>query len=128
MTMLNSWAATLQFDLADRMRKAMRVRDLGVQELADALGVSRNTISNWIGGRATPSTPALMAFASVTEVPLEWLKTGAAPSEDGADASRPWESNPRPSHYKRNGSPLLDPYSVYALAYCLVRKSLAESW
>lgn len=100
MTMTNPSTAYLEWDLADRIRKAMRVRDMGSQELADALYVSRNTVSNWIGGRTHPDGPALLGLASVLDVPMEWLKTGKAPSEDGAVESRPWESNPRPSHYE----------------------------
>ncbi|WP_349867067.1 helix-turn-helix transcriptional regulator [Leifsonia sp. WHRI 6310E] len=102
MTMTNPSTALLEWDTADRIRKAMRVRDMGSQELADALYVSRNTISNWIGGRTTPAGPAMLGLASVLDVPLEWLKTGKAPSGDEAmtDESRPWESNPRPSHYE----------------------------
>lgn len=124
MTMLNDRAAALEFDLADRIRKAMRVRDLSVQEVADALGVNRNTIGNWMNGRAHPSTPAMMAFSSVVGVPLEWLQTGTAPSEDGAELeSRPRESNSRPSHYKVNGSPLV---KSYLLAYVLLREHFAR--
>lgn len=100
MTMLNDRASALEFDLADRIRKAMRVRGIGVQEMADSLYVSRNTISNWINGHTTPAGPAMLGIAAITGVPLEWLKTGKAPSEDEAIESRPWESNPRPSHYE----------------------------
>ena len=121
--MLNDRAAALEFDLADRIRKAMRVRDLSVQEVADALGVNRNTIGNWTNGRATPSTPALMAFSSVVGVPLVWLQTGTAPSEDGAEVeSRPWESNPRPSHYKVQGFDLV---KSYLLAFMLVHEQIS---
>ncbi len=101
MTMLNDRLAALEFDLADRIRKAMRVRDIGVQELADQLEVNRNTVGSWINGRIQPTARTVLAIASITGVPYEWLKTGKAPSEDGADVeSRPWESNPRPSHYE----------------------------
>jgi len=64
---------SLDFDEADRIRKAMRVRDIGVQELADELDVNRNTIGNWINGRITPSVQTLYAIAAVTGVPFEWL-------------------------------------------------------
>lgn len=64
--------------------------------MADALYLSRNIISNWVGGRTTPAVPAMLGLASVLDVPLEWLKTGKAPCEDEAltDESRPRESNP----------------------------------
>lgn len=46
----------LGFDLADRMRKALRVSGVTVQQMADYLGVSRNTVSTWINGHIVPST------------------------------------------------------------------------
>lgn len=91
----------LEFDLADRIRKALRASDIGVSEAAERLEVNRNTVGNWINGHITPSVQTLYAIAAITGVPFEWLKTGKAPSEDGAsDESRPRESNPRPSHYE----------------------------
>lgn len=91
----------LEFDLADRIRKALRAADIGVSEAAEELGVNRNTIGNWINGHITPNVQSLYAIAAITGVPFEWLKTGKAPSSDEADVeSRPRESNPRPSHYE----------------------------
>lgn len=70
------------WDLADRMRKALRDTDLAVQEVAEYLGVSRNTVGNWINGRVTPPRPVLRLWALRTGVPLHWLITG----EVGDDA------------------------------------------
>ncbi|WP_409063223.1 helix-turn-helix domain-containing protein [Antiquaquibacter oligotrophicus] len=70
------------------MRKAMRVADLDVSEVAARLEVHRNTVSAWINGRNVPRPRDLRAFADLTGVPREWLE------------SRPRESNPRPSHYE----------------------------
>lgn len=72
-----------KWDLADRMRKAMRDADLGVQEMADHLGVSRNTVSTWINGRNRPSAPALKLWAIRTEVSYEWLRDGVNPQVEG---------------------------------------------
>ncbi len=62
-----------EWDTADRMRKALRVADIGVQEIADYLGVSRNTVSTWINGRITPSTQTLRLWALRCGVDFEWL-------------------------------------------------------
>lgn len=35
----------LEWDVADKMRKALRSSGVGVQEMADFLGMSRNSIS-----------------------------------------------------------------------------------
>lgn len=66
-------AGVPEWDLVDRMRKALRVADLGVQEMADYLGVSRNTVSTWINGRIKPNTQSLRLWALRTGVPYEWL-------------------------------------------------------
>jgi transcriptional regulator with XRE-family HTH domain len=65
-----------QWDLPDRMRKALRVSNIGVQEMADYLGVARNTVSTWINGRIEPSTQTLRLWAMRTGVPYEWLTEG----------------------------------------------------
>ena len=69
----------LTFDKADRMRRALRVSDVGVQEMADYLGVARNTVSTWINGRIVPNRQTMRLWALRTGVPLEWLETGDLP-------------------------------------------------
>jgi transcriptional regulator with XRE-family HTH domain len=66
-------AAIPEWDLADRMRKCLRHAGIGVQEIADYLGVSRTTVSTWINGRIAPSTQTLRLWAMRTGVPYEWL-------------------------------------------------------
>jgi transcriptional regulator with XRE-family HTH domain len=66
----------LEFDLADRMRRALRVSDIAVGDMADYLGVTRGTVSTWINGRITPDRRTLMLFAMRTGFPLEWLEHG----------------------------------------------------
>jgi transcriptional regulator with XRE-family HTH domain len=64
------------------MRKALREADLGVQEMADYLGVTRSTVSTWINGRIPPSTQTLRLWALRTHVSYEWLagdETGPRP-------------------------------------------------
>jgi transcriptional regulator with XRE-family HTH domain len=73
-----------QFDLADRMRKALRVADIGVQEMADFLGVARNTVSTWINGKITPSTQTIRLWAIRCNVPYEWLRCGDFPGPGSA--------------------------------------------
>lgn len=92
-----------EFDLADRLRRALRVSGVGVQDMAEYLGVGRNTVSTWINGRIVPSRAMLRLFALRTGFPLEWLETGAAPSPDGgngADECAPRDLNPEPTGYR----------------------------
>jgi transcriptional regulator with XRE-family HTH domain len=52
-------AGVPEWDVADRLRKALRVAGIGVGEMADYLGVSRTSVSNWINGRVQPSVQTL---------------------------------------------------------------------
>lgn len=69
---------TLEFP--DRMWLAVRRSGLSVQELADRLEVSRNTVSSWINGRNRPRDRDLKAFALATGYPADWLRFGVIPS------------------------------------------------
>jgi len=50
----------LEWDVADRMRKSLRVSGVGVQDMADYLGMSRNTgdiyATQHLLGHASPVT------------------------------------------------------------------------
>lgn len=74
-----------EFDMADRLRKALRHADVGVQEIADYLGVSRNTVGAWINGRTPPTKAYVRLWAMRTGVPFEWLQNGKSPQPVGPD-------------------------------------------
>jgi transcriptional regulator with XRE-family HTH domain len=108
-----------QFDMADRLRKALRTADVGVQEMAEYLGVSRNTIGAWIGGRVVPGLAFIRLWAMRTGVSLKWLQTGESPrpvDPDGGElvASGPSSRSVLPrldSNQKPAGYPGRVPYS-----------------
>lgn len=66
----------LEFDLADRIRKAMRVAGLDQTELGALVGVTGSAISTWTRGRHDPAPKYLERIASATGVPLPWLTNG----------------------------------------------------
>jgi transcriptional regulator with XRE-family HTH domain len=70
-----------EWDVSDRMRKALRHAHLGVQEIASYLDVDRSTVSTWINGRIDPSTQTLRLVALRCGVPYEWLATGRTGTE-----------------------------------------------
>lgn len=72
------------WDVADRMRKALRHAGIGVQEMADYLGVSRTSASNWINGRIAPSTQTLRLWALRTGTSYDWLADTKAQLRDRA--------------------------------------------
>jgi transcriptional regulator with XRE-family HTH domain len=62
------------WDVADGMRKALRTTNgFSVQDIAAHLGVSRNTVGNWLNGRVRPDDRTLIAWAQLTGVPYRWL-------------------------------------------------------
>lgn len=64
------------FDLADRMRKSLRVSGVSVGQAAAHLEVTRETVSTWINGHHKPTAATLRAWAQLTGVPYEWLRFG----------------------------------------------------
>lgn len=87
MSMTDPGGGIPEWDLADRMRKALRHAELGVQEVADYLEVNRNTVSNWINGRITPSTQTLRLWALRCGVSYGWLR-GEPPAGEPVAAER----------------------------------------
>lgn len=92
--------AVPQWDVADRLRKALRTAGIGVAEMAEYLGVSRTSVSNWINGRITPSVQTLRLWALRCGVPYPWLLYG--------------EAQPHPF-----GNGFRSERSLFALARCL---------
>ncbi len=73
------------FNLRDRMGKCLEVAEFSVADMATVLGVSRQTVNNWLSGRYKPQRATLVAWALATGVDLTWLETGQAPAEPGPD-------------------------------------------
>jgi transcriptional regulator with XRE-family HTH domain len=73
-----------EFDLADRLRKSLRVSGVSVQAMAESLGVSRNTVGNWINGRGRPGREQLALWSALTGAPVSWLETGELPPMGGS--------------------------------------------
>lgn len=77
MTEPTTSAGIPSWDVGDRMRKGLRHAGVGVQEMADYLGVARSTLGNWLGGRIDPSTQTLRLWAMRCGIDYEWLAFGA---------------------------------------------------
>lgn len=76
-------SAVPAWDLSDRMAKALRHAGLGVQEMGEYLGISRNTVGNYLHGRTQPDKRTLRLWAIRCGVPLEWLEDGIVTEGDG---------------------------------------------
>lgn len=72
--------ARLAFGQPDRLGKALDVSGTTSMEMAEYLGVTRTTISNYINGHTDPKKQTLRLWAMKTGVPLEWIETGELPT------------------------------------------------
>lgn len=84
-SMTNTPTEIPQFDLADRLRKALRHSDTSVAEMAEYLEMSRGTIGMWIRGETQPKRAIVRLWALKTGVSYEWL-LGEGPGWTTADA------------------------------------------
>lgn len=66
------------FTLGDRLRKARSCAGLDQRQLAERVGVNRNTLALWELDRHRPSTAAIALVAAVTDTDAEWLEGKAA--------------------------------------------------
>lgn len=71
-----------QWTLTDRLRKSREYAHLSQQQLADAIGISRNSVSNYESGTTSPRQIVLNAWAMATGSSLVWLQTGETPASD----------------------------------------------
>lgn len=70
-----------EWDLTDRLGKALRHAGVEPQEMAAYLEVHRNTVTNWLHGRTRPPATAVKLWAMRCGVPYEWLITGGDVSQ-----------------------------------------------
>lgn len=81
-------------DLPDRLRRSRKRAGWDQEEIADRLGIHRRTVANYEGGKTEPGRALLVAWASLTHVPVEWLtyglqacpSCGRTPEPDGGGA------------------------------------------
>jgi transcriptional regulator with XRE-family HTH domain len=74
-------ALGLDPDLLDRLHMALRRGKVSRAQMAEALEVTPNTVSNYTSGRTEISGPQLRIFAMRCGMPYEWLRYGIKPSD-----------------------------------------------
>lgn len=72
------------FGLPDRLLKSREVAGLEQAEIAQALDVSRQTVSNYERGITKPRRLQLREWALVCGVDLDWLQNGDTPRPQGS--------------------------------------------
>jgi transcriptional regulator with XRE-family HTH domain len=63
----------------ERLKELRKILGLTQQELADKIGVKRNTIATYESGKADPSSRTLADICEKFDVREEWLRTGEEP-------------------------------------------------
>lgn len=95
-----------EWTLADRLVKARHHAGLEQDELAEAIGIARSSLSAYENGRRTPRRPVLLSWALATGVPLEWLMeplTSGSPESSGIDVPYPPVGKPGPGQLEVEG-------------------------
>lgn len=57
----------------DNIKRLRKNKGLKQQELAEILGIKRNTYSDWENGKTEPSFENLVKLADLFDVSLDWL-------------------------------------------------------
>lgn len=57
----------------DNIKRLRKNKGLKQQEIAELLGIKRNTYSDWENGKTEPSFENLVKLADLLEVSLDWL-------------------------------------------------------
>lgn len=82
LTLSPSGGALPRWSVGDRLAKARKHAGIGSQQMADKLGCSRTTISNYESERSPVPKSVVIAWSTLTRVP-EWWIVG----DDGNDNS-----------------------------------------
>lgn len=56
-----------------RLREVRKSKKLTQKELAEQIGIKRNTYSDWENGKTEPSFENLVKLADLLDVSLDWL-------------------------------------------------------
>lgn len=94
----------MNIEIANRLLQLRKERGLSQEDLAERIGISRQSVSKWERAEASPDTDNLIALARLYGVSLDELLLGGEPNEN--------EQNPRLCGVRvfRSGKRIL-PYS-----------------
>ena len=65
--------------IADRIQSLRKSKGMSQEELADAVGVSRQAVSKWESEQATPDLEKVVIMSDVFEVTTDYLLKGIEP-------------------------------------------------
>lgn len=76
-------------ELGERLYQLRRERRMSQEALADALGVSRQSVSKWENGASTPDLDKLVRLGELFGLSLDELVKGQAPRPPPRGRRRP---------------------------------------
>ena len=79
----------MTIELANRLAELRKQKGLSQEELADRLGVSRQAISKWERGEASPDTDNLIELAKIYEISLDELVGLSNPNKSNDNKDEP---------------------------------------
>ena len=75
-------------DLKERIKNSRMAAKMTQEELAKAVGKTRNAVAQWESGTAHPRPNTLEDIAGALNVSIDWLLTGNTPNVAGAETTR----------------------------------------
>jgi len=72
----------INMTIADRIQSLRKTKGLSQEELADAVGVSRQAVSKWESEQATPDLDKVIIMSDVFDVTTDYLLKGIEPIEN----------------------------------------------
>lgn len=70
-------------NIADRIQNLRKLRGISQEQLADRLGVSRQTISKWESEQSAPDMEKIILLSDYFEVTTDYLLKGIEKQEEG---------------------------------------------
>ncbi len=67
--------------IADRIQSLRKTKGMSQEELADAVGVSRQAVSKWESEQATPDLDKVVIMSDIFEVTTDYLLKGIEPAK-----------------------------------------------
>lgn len=83
--------------LSENIFRYRRSLGLSQEQLAERIGVSRQTVSKWEGGQSTPDVDKLIALADCFGISLDDLVRSGDPAETGRSRR---QGNRRPQQHR----------------------------
>ena len=77
-------------NIADRIQNLRKLRGISQEQLADQLGVSRQTISKWESEQSTPDMEKIILLSDYFEVTTDYLLKGIEKQEEGSPKPDPF--------------------------------------